>query len=340
MCEAATGGNRNLANTEQKSDMNKTDRLLAIVLEIQGKGRQRAEDLARTFETSKRTIYRDIEALCEAGVPLVSIPGRGYSLMEGYFLPPLSFTTDEATMLLMGSEFMAHNFDAQYREAAQSAGRKIAGVLPQQLRDEVAYLQQNIRFIPAQHEDETNTLLQQLRRAILEHVTVEFTYFARSHSKENSDKEATQQTIRRVDPYALIHINTWYLTAYDHARKAIRNFRLNRIESLILSNSTFQRPKNFTFRDSLQRDDRNIVVRVLFDHEVARWIRESHFYFITHMEDTPDGLLVTLAVRQEREVLQWLLGWGRAVHVIEPESLRRLLLEEAKQMIRNFQEGV
>ena len=155
--------------------MNKTDRLLAIVLELQGKGRQRAEDLARTFETSKRTIYRDIEALCEAGVPLISIPGRGYSLMEGYFLPPLSFTTDEATMLMMGSEFMAHNFDAQYREAAQSAGRKIAGVLPEQLRDEVAYLQQNIVFISVQHEDEKDALLQQLRRAILDHGTVEVT---------------------------------------------------------------------------------------------------------------------------------------------------------------------
>ena len=110
--------------------MNKTDRLLAIVLELQGKGRQRAEDLAATFETSKRTIYRDVLALCEAGVPIISIPGQGYSLMKGYFLPPLSFTTEEATMLLLGSDFMARNFDAQYRLAAESASRKIGSVLP------------------------------------------------------------------------------------------------------------------------------------------------------------------------------------------------------------------
>jgi len=69
--------------------MNRTDRLLAIVLELQGKGRQRAEDLAATFETSKRTIYRDIQALGEAGVPLISVPGRGYSLMKGYFFTPI-----------------------------------------------------------------------------------------------------------------------------------------------------------------------------------------------------------------------------------------------------------
>src|SRR5260370_42509526 len=127
--------------------MNRTDRLLAIVLELQGKGRQRAEDLAATFETSKRTIYRDVLALGEAGVPIVSIPGQGYSLMKGYFLPPLSFTTDEATMLLLGSDFMARNFDAQYRAAAESASHKIEGVLPETLRDDVHYLQSNIRFL-------------------------------------------------------------------------------------------------------------------------------------------------------------------------------------------------
>src|SRR5690348_869018 len=127
--------------------MNRTDRLLAIVLELQGKGRQRAEDLARTFETSKRTIYRDIQALGESGVPLISTPGHGYSLMPGYFLPPLSFSTEEATMLLLGSDFMAQNFDAQYRAAAQSASRKIIGVLPSKLRDEVEYLQSSIQFV-------------------------------------------------------------------------------------------------------------------------------------------------------------------------------------------------
>src|SRR5215470_12754771 len=127
--------------------MNKTDRMLAIVLELQGKGKQRAEDLAATFETSKRTIYRDIQALGQAGVPLVSTPGQGYALMKGYFLPPLSFTTEEAIMLVLGSDYMAQNFDAQYRAAAESASRKIESVLSVQRRDDVHYLQQSIRFI-------------------------------------------------------------------------------------------------------------------------------------------------------------------------------------------------
>src|SRR5229473_8102425 len=67
--------------------MNRTDRLLAIVLELQRKGQQRAEDLAVTFEVSTRTIYRDMQALSEAGVPNIAIQKKGYSLSEGYFLP-------------------------------------------------------------------------------------------------------------------------------------------------------------------------------------------------------------------------------------------------------------
>src|SRR5437016_5373580 len=267
--------------------MNRTDRLLAIVLELQGKGRQRAEDLAATFETSKRTIYRDIQALGEAGVPLISVPGRGYSLMKGYFLPPLSFTTDEATMLLLGSDFMAQNFDAQYRAAAQLAGRKIAGVLPEKLRDEVHYLQSNIRFIvmggPEQSAEPE--MLQQLRRAIIERTIVRFRYHTR-HAEDGRDAQST----READPYSLMHIsNAWYLAAYCHMRQGMRHFRLDRMENLELLAKTFTRRTDFQM-DNNQGRERNIIVRALFDKEVARWVHESRSYYTLTEEETSEGL--------------------------------------------------
>ncbi len=314
--------------------MNRTDRLLAIVLELQGKGRQRAEDLAATFETSKRTIYRDIQALGQAGVPLISVPGHGYSLMKGYFLPPLSFTTDEATMLLLGSDFMAQNFDAQYRAAAQLAGRKIAGVLPEKLRDEVHYLQSNIRFIvmggPEQSAEPE--MLPQLRRAIIERTIVRFRYHTR-HAEVGRDAQST----READPYSLMHIsNAWYLAAYCHMRQGMRHFRLDRMENLELLAKTFTRRTDFQM-DNNQGRERNIIVRALFDKEVARWVHESRSYYTLTEEETSEGLMVTLRVRQESEVLQWFLSWGRHVHILEPESLRKRLVEEAEGMLRNHQ---
>ncbi len=323
--------------------MNRTDRLLAIVLELQGKGERRAEDLAALFETSKRTIYRDIAALCEAGVPIRAAPGRGYSLMEGYFLPPLSFTGDEAVTLLLGGDYMAQNFDAQYRAAAESAGRKIAAALPGRLREEVQALQGGIRFIASfgDNPDRPAELatLQRLRRAILERRTVRFRYHAR-----HPPQGAPATTIRQVDPYGLVHLTgSWYLAAWDHGRRDIRHFRLDRIDALEPLERTFTRPPGFAIgrREGGEDGDRDVTIRALFDPEVARWVREARsFYVVDEREgDDPPGLLVTLRVRQEREVLGWLLGWGRHVRVLEPESLRRRLAEETGAMLRNHQDA-
>jgi predicted DNA-binding transcriptional regulator YafY len=317
--------------------MNRTDRLLAIVLELQGKGRQRAEDLAETFETSKRTIYRDIQALGQAGVPLVSVPGRGYALMKGYFLPPLSFTADEATMLLLGSDFMAQNFDAQYRAAAQSASRKIEGVLPEKLRDEVHYLQSSIRFISRDTLENSPKaeMLQQLRRAIIERTTVRFHY----HTRHTEDGKPAHTT-READPYGLIHIHgTWNLVAYCHMRQDIRNFRLDRMDNVELLAKIFSRPANFGMQER-PIESRPILVRALFDKDVTRWVKETPSYYTTSIEETREGLLVTLRIRQESEILQWLLGWGQHVRVLEPELLRKRLVEEAEGMLRNHQNQV
>jgi predicted DNA-binding transcriptional regulator YafY len=319
--------------------MNRTDRLLAIVLELQGRGRQRAEDLAATFETSKRTIYRDIQALGEAGVPIVSLPGHGYSLMKGYFLPPLSFSADEATMLLLGSDFMAQNFDAQYREAAQSAGRKIEGVLPEKLRDEVRYLQSSILFVARDTVGSSAQAktLQQLRRAIIDRTTVRFRY----HTRYTGDGKSMQSE-READPYGLVHFfNAWHLVAYCHLRKDIRNFRLDRMEHLELLPKAFIRPAEIKMEDRRRQGDLgNVIVKALFDQEVSRWVQESRSFYAVAGEETPAGFLVTLRVRNESEVLQWLLSWGRHVRVLEPESLRQRLVEEAEEMVRNHQNEV
>ena len=314
--------------------MNRTDRLLAIVLELQGKGRQRAEDLAATFETSKRTIYRDIQALGEAGVPLVAVPGRGYALMKGYFLPPLSFNTDEATMLLLGSDFMAQSFDAQYRQAAQSASRKIEGVLPEKLRDEVHYLQSSIRFIaPNTQADEREAeMIRQLRRAILDKTTVRFTY----HTRYAQSGQSEQRT-REANPYGLVHIrNAWHLVAYCHLRHDMRNFRLDRVEALELLPQTFLRPPDFKMLERPHDEASSLCIRALFDSATARWVLESRSYYMTSAEETTEGLLVTLRVRQESEILQWLLSWGRHVRVLEPASLREKMLEEARAMMEHY----
>ncbi len=311
--------------------MNRTDRLLAIVLELQGKGWQRAGDLARTFECSKRTIYRDLQALGESGVPLRSQPGRGFSLIEGYFLPPLSFSTDEATMLLLGSDVMAQNFDAQYRAAAQSAARKILGVLPEKLRLEVRTLQDSIHFFGdgISGRPVEAAKLQLLRRAIVERSTVRFVY----HTRYPTDGRSPLRH-RDADPYSLGHHgNAWYLSAYCHVRRGVRNFRLDRMDDLTLLERPFLRPDNFQVQKRDLFEPGSFDVRVLFDAEVTRWVRESPSFYTIAQEETPQGLLVTLHIRHESEILQWLLSWGRHARVLEPETLRQRIADDARAML-------
>ena len=313
--------------------MNRTDRLLAIVLELQARGKQRAEDLAATFEVGKRTIYRDIQALCEAGVPIISTPGQGYALLEGYFLPPLRFTPDEALILLLGGDVMAHSFDAEYRAAAESAGRKIAGALPEPLREEVRGLQESFRYVGHSGGERPREagMLRQLRRAILGRHGVRFSYHAR-HGQD----EAGAYSTREADPYGLVfYMGAWHMTGFCHLRQDIRHFRVERMQQLSVLPRTFARPPGFKLQQRNGEDQRRLVVRALFDHSIADWVRESPSFFAVGEELRDDGLLITLRVRHEREVLQWLLGWGSRVRVLEPESLRALLAQEAARIQEN-----
>ncbi|MGH9834672.1 MAG: helix-turn-helix transcriptional regulator [Blastocatellia bacterium] len=313
--------------------MNRTDRLLAIVLELQRKGSRRAEDLAATFETSKRTIYRDIQALCESGVPVVAQAGVGYSLVEGYFLPPISFSADEATMLLLGGDFVAQSFDAQYREAARAAGRKIEAVLSEKLRGEVEYLRDSIAFVAPETlaAGKSAAFLPQLRRAIIERKTIRFHY----HTRYAQDGQSAKNT-REANPYALLHYgDAWYLIGHCHLRRDIRNFRLDRLSDLRLLDKTFDRPPNFRLEPP-EDDQRNLKVVALFSPEAAPWVRESRSYYIDSMEEVADGLMVTMRVRVEDEIFQWLFSWGSQVRVLEPESLRRRLAVEAGKILENY----
>ena len=266
-------------------------------------------------------------ALGESGVPVVSVPGRGYSLVEGYFLPPLTFSTDEAVLLVLGAGVVAQSFDEQYRGAAHTAAQKIVAVLPEARRQEVASLQRRIQFIARSGTLALETL-GRVRQAILERHTVRFRYHARYR-----DGRASAPDPREADPYALVHIGgAWIMVAYCHLRQAERRFRLDRMDDVALLEATFAPPERFTLRREPETD-RTLLVRALFDHETARWAEEAPSYFQVAREERADGVLVTLAVRQPGEVLNWLLGWGAGVRVLEPESVRALLAREAEAIL-------
>jgi predicted DNA-binding transcriptional regulator YafY len=316
--------------------MNKTDRLLAIMLELQRKDSpQRAEDLALALGRSVRTIYRDMQALSEAGVPVIGAPGQGYSLVEGYFLPPVSFTVEEAVALLIGTDFIEQRFDAEYRTKAQSARSKIEAILPETVRKEASRVRTTMKLLHVASKTvvaQEAEAIEVLRRAILEERKVHFRYV-----KKIPEADGNRQGVRVVAPYGLVHVNgSWILIAYCDLRQELRHFRLSRMDELVITEEGFSRPLEFNLHTYKPLDDRNQLVRIQVHPNIADKVRESNYFFTEAMEDHPEGLLVTLRVRQPEEVLSWVLGWGSDVVVLEPESLRKRMREEVGKMAKRY----
>jgi predicted DNA-binding transcriptional regulator YafY len=187
--------------------MNRVDRLFGILLQLQQHRRVRAHDLAARFEVSERTIYRDMTALSEVGVPIAALPGEGYELMEGYYLRPLVFTPDEAGALSLAAQMFLSQASGRAAAAGQAALAKITAVLPETTRQQTAMLLQMVQFIrPLTRfnlDDERLVLLQQA-------ISQQRCVFLRYHSYTRDET-----TERVVEPLKLTFSGeAWYLSAF------------------------------------------------------------------------------------------------------------------------------
>ncbi|MFP3392503.1 helix-turn-helix transcriptional regulator [Brevibacillus sp. SIMBA_040] len=315
--------------------MNKTDRLLAIVLELQRKQLLRAEDLAETFETSVRTIYRDMQALSEAGVPIVGSPGLGYSLMEGYFLPPVTFSIEEAVTLLIGTGLVEQAFDPSYGEHAKSSQRKLESLLSEPVRQETARVRSTFRLLNNcgyVAKGQLQEYMETLRQAILNRQKVQFRY-----KKSIPEADGNRDSVRDVAPYGLVLVRgSWILLAQCDLRQDIRNFRLSRMSGLTVLNDHFTRPADFDLESYAPKDDRDLLVRIQVSSTIVDKVKESNPFFIEEIAEHEEAVIVTLRVRQIEEIVSWVLGLGAQVAVLEPDSLRTRIREEAEKMLLHY----
>jgi predicted DNA-binding transcriptional regulator YafY len=301
--------------------MNRIDRLFAILLLIQRKRRVRAIDLAQAFEVSERTIYRDMAALSESGVPIVALPGAGYELVEGYYLPPLLFTPSEAAALFLGVQMLLAHMEGRMRADAERALAKVALVLPNGLRENTERLGSSVEFfMPQARFDLDDPHLATIQQAIQERRVVHLRYH--SYSRD-------EITEREVEPHTLAYASgAWYLNGYCRLRQDARGFRLSRIERLHLLRETFEP------REAPTPAPTTISVRVRFEARVARWVRERQHYAF-QAEEPPageDGPVMLYRVHTLSELVPWLLGWGASAEALDPPQLREQLRAEALKL--------
>jgi predicted DNA-binding transcriptional regulator YafY len=216
------------------NDTKRLSRLTAILTQLQTKRLLTAPELARKFSVSLRTIYRDIKALEQAGVPVFTEEGKGYRLMEGYKIPPVMFTESQANALILAEQLVLKNKDTSFIKDYLEAIDKIKAVLGHQVKDNVNLLSERTRFTQNFNNERNSNNLSDLQFALTNFYVTKIEY----------TNETNQTSNRLIEPFALLSTQeNWLLVAWCRLRNEFRFFRLDRIKKLEMLSEKFSAHK-------------------------------------------------------------------------------------------------
>lgn len=308
---------------------NRFDRIVAILIQLQSKKIVKAKDLAERFGVTLRTIYRDIKTLDSAGVPVIGEAGTGYSIMEGYRLPPVMFSREEATSFVAAEKLMEKFTDPLMNSHFRQAMYKIKSVLRTAEKDMIAYLegQMDISGSPYGFNKDLPHALQQITESISLNCQLLLHY-----KSPDTDKPVE----RKIEIIGIFHENQfWYIYAWCHLRHDYRQFRIDRITHLKITDTPFA--KKHPALQQLRNKDKRIEttrVRIKVKRSVAAHLhfgRDYHGFLSERVQgDSVEMLFDSPDV--EISFPRWYIMFADHAQILEPASLKisvRSILEEA-----------
>lgn len=226
-----------------KNDTKRLSRLTAILTKLQTKRLLTSTELADKFGVSVRTIYRDIKALEQAGVPILTDEGKGYTLMDYFRLPPVMFTESEANALIVAEQLVQNNKDASFVKDYSEAIEKIKAVLKESIKDKVNLLSKRTQFNQNFNRDRNSNNLSELQFALTNFLLTRIEYTS----------EKNESLSRFIEPFALLSINeNWLLIAFCRLRDNFRYFRLDRIKQIEIQAEKFE-PHKMTLQEYFEK---------------------------------------------------------------------------------------
>ncbi|MBV9989058.1 MAG: YafY family transcriptional regulator [Chitinophagaceae bacterium] len=303
--------------------MNRIDRVTAILIQLQSKKVVKAQEIADRFNISLRTVYRDIKTLDEAGIPVIGEAGIGFSIMEGYRLPPVMFSQEEATAMLTAEKLVDKLTDASTREMYTAAMYKIRAVLRHAERDHLENMGPHIEVVESPYFSKSKNetaYLQNILKAISQRSVLNIDYFA-EHSQQTSN--------RNIEPVGIFFMGrNWYLIAWCCLRNDYRTFRIENIRYLSITAISFSTThpslQSFLTKVSEEKELHNIVIRV--EKEVMRWLGEQKFYhgFVSQQEigDKTELRFLTASLTG---FARWFLLFGDMAEIVKPAELVSLV---------------
>ncbi|WP_342554116.1 YafY family protein [Paenibacillus sp. FSL R7-0652] len=309
----------------------KLERLLAIVVLLINRRRLQAKDLADMFEVSIRTIYRDIDTLGQAGIPVVTYQGAsgGIGLAEGYRLDRNLLTDKDLASIVTALRSISTSHDNTARDLLVE---KLSSIVPEARNED--FQASTHRFIVDYstwtHPEALQNKLKVIDQGIDELQSICFVYCS---------AEGTQ-TCRTVDPHTLVlKRHAWYLYAFCHERKEFRMFKLVRMKEVALAAQNFER-KSINLRErpwqqEWSRPVNQIGITLKF-HERARHLAEEWFGIENVLPDGNGYYVSQIAFPEDNWLYGFILGFGADVEVLEPLHIRDKVCQIAEQIIQNY----
>jgi len=322
-------------------DVSRIYRLLRIVTALQTDRYYNARELAEMLEVSVRTVYRDLKCLTLAHIPFHYDARRmGYKIPTTFFLPPISFSLEEAMAMLILAGELGGRHGIPFQHQAVAAALKLESALPAYLREHVADLAAkiHIRLDRAAMLEGKDDVYQRLVQAIARRQRLQLMY----------DSLYERRRIRtKLSPYRLLFSrHSWYVIGLSSMHRSVRTFNLRRIASAEPLPETYRIPSRFSLERLLGnawhliREDRQHTVRLRFAPKVATNVAEVRWHRTQRTRRLPDDSLeFTVDVEGLEEIYWWVLGYGDQVEVLEPEPLRRRVAETARRVADRYAVG-
>lgn len=301
------------------------NRLFGIIYILINQKTTTARELSEHFEVSQRTVYRDIDTLCQAGIPIYTNRGKGggICLMENYVLNKSLLSDKEQSEILSALQ----GLKAVSSLETEQVLTKLNSLFGNKTRGWI-----EVEFSPWSSTEEDRQMFRQIKDAILDRRVVEFDYY----------NSSGRESHRTVEPVKLaFRGQAWYLYAYCRERKALRYFKLSRLKKLNLTSETFTEEHTSKTEDEMSMERLNANVKIIsiqlkVDVDMAyRVFDEFPSEAVTRNED--GSLLIRTSVPDDPWLISYLMSFEDHLEVLEPSHLRALMVEKHKKALKKYQ---
>lgn len=312
--------------------LKKLDRVTAILTQLQSKPIVRAQDLAEKFDVSIRTIYRDVKTLENAGIPIVGEAGNGYSLMDGYKLPPIMFTKEEVLSFITAEKLMQKFSHQSLGSHYQAAMEKVRSVLRNSDKNLIQNIEKQIDVFSFHTDsgDSLKNVIPIILESIADKTQLNIRY-------QTVDGRIDNRTIETVGMF--FEFNFWYIMAFCTLRKDFRQFRIDRILEISKTLNPFLQEYGQVNDYRKKSNGNKVRAKLLVDKKImSHLVNSKKYYGLTEEVETDQGVELTFETEWISDGFpRWLITFADYATVLEPESLRTRLNELLVKMAERHQ---